>query len=138
VALSRSKLYLLLTVLFGVGYIWLFTQMYGKEHQKFTTDVCLFKKVTDVPCPSCGSTRATVSLFEGHFIESILWNPFGIIISLALVIVPIWLVYDFISKKETLYIFYGKFEKAVQNKWIAIPLIILVLLNWIWNIKKGF
>jgi hypothetical protein len=36
-----------------------------------------------------------------------------------------------------LYNFYNQTELVLKRKWIAIPAILLVLLNWIWNIAKG-
>jgi len=39
------------------------------------TPVCLFKRVTHVPCLSCGSTRAALELLHGRPIEAWLMNP---------------------------------------------------------------
>jgi len=64
-------------------------------------------------------------------------NPFGIIVAILMVIAPIWILFDIITKKDTFYFWYKKTEEIIQIKWIAITLIILVLLNWIWNIYKG-
>jgi hypothetical protein len=54
-----------------------------------------------------------------------------------LLVLPVWLVFDLISRKSTLYHFYNRSERFLQRKWIAIPAILLVLLNWVWNIAKG-
>lgn len=54
-----------------------------------------------------------------------------------MVIVPVWLLYDVISKKDTLYSNYRKFENTIKIRWVAIVLILLILANWIWNIQKG-
>jgi hypothetical protein len=45
--------------------------------------------------------------------------------------------YDWVSQKETLLQAYCKVEMSLQRKRIAIPAILLVLGNWIWNIYKG-
>lgn len=36
---------------------------------------CLFKAVTSVPCPTCGSTRLARALTEFRPMEAFLWNP---------------------------------------------------------------
>jgi hypothetical protein len=37
--------------------------------------LCLFKRVTGVPCPTCGFTRGVFSLLRGHPVEAWLCNP---------------------------------------------------------------
>jgi len=50
---------------------------------------------------------------------------------------PIWIAYDLVSRKETLLNFYKKTESYLKQKRIAIPVILLIITNWIWNIYKG-
>jgi hypothetical protein len=66
-----------------------------------------------------------------------LWNPFGLIIMAILILAPIWMATDLLLKKDSLFHFYNRTELFLRRKWIAIPAIFLVLLNWIWNIYKG-
>jgi hypothetical protein len=63
-------------------------------------------------------------------------NPFGILSAAILLAVPVWLIYDLISKKQTLLDFYKKAEQTMSIRWIAILLVALVLANWMWNIYK--
>jgi hypothetical protein len=37
--------------------------------------LCLFKHLTGVPCPTCGLTRGGVSLLKGRFVQAWLFNP---------------------------------------------------------------
>jgi len=97
----------------------------------------LFKRVTGVPCPSCGTTRSVLSILKGDVLEGILWNPFGIIIIFILFIFPVWIISDVLGRKDTLFNVYNQTELFLKRKWIAIPAILLVLVNWIWNIVKG-
>jgi hypothetical protein len=99
--------------------------------------VCLIKNVTGFPCPSCGTTRAVELLLQGKVRESLVANPFGILVTLIMVLVPFWILFDLIFKKETFYIYYKKIEETLKIKWLAAVLIALVILNWIWNIYKG-
>ena len=40
-----------------------------------TMPVCLFKRLTGVPCPTCGFTRGTLALLHGHPVHAWLFNP---------------------------------------------------------------
>ena len=133
----RNKLYAILAAACAAGYTWLLLTYYRNISNESDFGVCLFKQVTGIPCPSCGSTRSVLALLRGDFAGALFWNPFGILIILILIISPVWMIYDIVLRKESLYIFYNRSEQFFKRKWIAIPAITLVLLNWIWNIYKG-
>lgn len=116
------------------GYIWLY---FGLNTNNGPVHVCLIKHTTNVPCPSCGSTRSVVSLSKGNFKEAFMINPFGYIISFIMLIAPVWIVIDIAAKKKTLFEFYKRIELTLKKPQYTIPLILLVIFNWIWNIGKG-
>ncbi|WP_284650852.1 DUF2752 domain-containing protein [Flavobacterium terrisoli] len=99
--------------------------------------MCIIKNVTGYPCPSCGTTRAVTLLLEGKLIDSLLLNPFGIIVAVIMIGCPVWVLTDIALKKETFFKAYKKAEATIRKPWIAIVLILLVLLNWIWNLYKN-
>ncbi len=37
--------------------------------------LCLFKRLTGCPCPTCGFTRGVLSLLQGHPLQGWLYNP---------------------------------------------------------------
>ncbi|MDP3641711.1 MAG: DUF2752 domain-containing protein [Bacteroidota bacterium] len=135
--MARNKLYVLLSSACAAGYIWLMLTYHRNVSLALEPGVCLFKRVTGVPCPSCGSTRSVLSILNGDIIGAILWNPFGIIIVSILLVFPVWMIGDVLSRKNTLFNAYNRTELFLKRRWIAIPAILLVLLNWIWNIFKG-
>lgn len=135
--MGRNKLYALLSTACITGYIWLIVTYYRHASLASEPGVCLFKRATGIPCPSCGSTRSVLAILNGHFNEALLINPFGILILLILIVGPAWMIFDFLSRNDSFYRFYNQTEIILRRKWIAIPLILLVLLNWIWNISKG-
>jgi hypothetical protein len=49
---------------------------------------------------------------------------------------PVWVLTDIIRKKDTFFNWYKKSESTMRKPRLAIILIVLVLLNWIWNIYK--
>jgi hypothetical protein len=61
----------------------------------------------------------------------------GLIVAAIMLLVPFWIAFDMIFKKDTLFRFYKKAEKIFQKRWVAIPAIMLIIGNWIWNIIKG-
>jgi hypothetical protein len=135
--MNKNKLYKLIILACFLGYGWLFfANSFIVKSSKIDFTVCLVKRVTSYPCPSCGTTRAISQFFKGHFLDSLWLNPFGIIVSLIMIICPIWIAIDLYTKKDTFYRFYLKTETFLKTKKVYIPLLILVILNWIWNINK--
>lgn len=121
----------------AAGYLWL---AFNIQHEKKHIDgieVCLFKRVTNIPCPSCGSTRAMLSLTKGNFANALDTNPIGFILAFILLIVPFWIIVDFIGRKDSFFRLYQRMEKVLNKPQYAIPLVLLIVINWIWNISKG-
>lgn len=133
--LSRNKLYLLLFIACLAGYIWLFF-VTSNATNNISVEVCVIKHLTSVPCPSCGSTRSVISLSNGDFREALIFNPLGYLVAVIMVVTPIWIVLDLATKKKTLFDFYKKLEIQLKKPRIAIPLVLLLIFNWIWNIVK--
>ncbi|WP_116787734.1 DUF2752 domain-containing protein [Flavobacterium psychrotrophum] len=133
--MKRRRLYIILTVLLITGYAWVFWQLYGEQKSHSFTP-CVFKAVTGVPCPSCGITRSLTTLAKGDLIMAAYINPLGLFAACIMLITPLWLLYDISLKKETLLKSYTRFEGIISKKWIAIPLIVLIMANWAWNIYK--
>jgi len=42
---------------------------------------CLFEWLTGVPCPACGITRSVLCIYDFQIVESLKFNPNGILIS---------------------------------------------------------
>lgn len=133
--MKRNQLYIFLLIVIGLGYSWL---IYSNTNHSTTKPLgCLFKKITTYPCPSCGTTRSVSFLFQGDFSQALWLNPFGVIVGLAMLVIPIWIVIDFSKKSSSFFVFYKATERYISKMPIAIFLILLVLLNWYWNIKKN-
>ena len=135
-SLDRNKLYLILFIACLAGYVWLYFSITKNITENKSVEVCLIKHVTNIPCPSCGSTRSVISLIKGDFIEALNFNPIGYLIAIIMLIAPLWIIADTIKRTKTLFDFYLKIETYLKRPKIAIPLILLVIINWIWNITK--
>ena len=135
--MTRNKLYYLVLLACFLSYSWLlFLKLSFVEKSDLDLTVCLFKRITSLPCPSCGTTRAVSYLFNGEMVNSFYMNPFGFIVAIIMIVSPVWIFFDFIKGKQSFFDFYKKAEHLIRNKTIAISLIVLVILNWIWNIYK--
>lgn len=134
--LKPKNVYLLLTITCLLGWAWL---LHSFIFQKYDVgvNVCLSKHITSIPCPSCGTTRSVMALFQEDVFKAMYWNPIGIVASCVLVLVPFLLLYDWIFKKKTIYKVYLRAEETLSKPLFYIPLCVLVLLNWFWNIYKG-
>lgn len=136
-SISSSKLYTVLVISCMAGYLWLYINISINQTEIKTVEVCLIKHATNIPCPSCGSTRSVISLVKGNFSDALQINPLGYIVAIIMVLIPIWILIDIAIKKKTLFEFYQKMETYLIKPKVAIPLIGLVIINWIWNITKG-
>ena len=134
--MTRNRLYLLLFGGIAISYGWVAWQL-SKEHKHLPFTPCPFKNITGIACPSCGITRSLALLAHGRFADAAYINPLGLFAGLIMVIAPLWLLYDVITGSSSLLKGYHAFEKFLQKKYIAIPLIALIVANWGWNIYKG-
>jgi hypothetical protein len=133
--LKDRKIYtvLVLLSLASAGWLAYALQAHHYEH----TTLCLFKNITGFPCPSCGITRSIIFLGQGDVSQAWNTNPLGIVAACLLVIVPIWIIWDLIQKDTSLARFFQLAENKIKtHKSIYIPLIVLVAINWGWNILK--
>ena len=135
--LDRNKLYSVLFIACLAGYVWLYFSVTKNITEKKLVEVCIIKHATNIPCPSCGSTRSVISLTKGDFIGALKFNPIGYLVAIIMLIAPIWIIADTIKGTKTLFNFYIKTETYLKRPKIAISLILLVIINWIWNITKG-
>lgn len=133
--MTKNRLYILVFTACLIGFLYFFYKIQSSNDESFS--VCFIKNATGIPCPSCGSTRAVIAFFNGDLLQSIAINPFGILVSSIMIVAPFWILIDWILKKNSFYLFYKKTEAKLKNPIIYIPLIVLVIANWIWNILKN-
>ncbi len=135
--MQRNKLYSLVLIASLAGIIWISWNLINESNSNLIYTTCIIKSATNVPCPSCGTTRSIITLIKGDIIESLSVNPLGILLSMIVIVFPIWVLLDFIQMKSRFLYFFQNAEKFFQRREVAITSIILILSNWIWNIYKG-
>jgi hypothetical protein len=63
---------------YGVVFVWaalglmVLALSHGRERP---VELCNFKRLTGIPCPTCGFTRGTLRFLGGHPVEGWLFNP---------------------------------------------------------------
>ncbi len=131
---KKNRLYLITGIICFFGILWL-----GFLHYFHTAvTLCPVKNLTGYPCPSCGSSRAIDAFLHGNIWEAILINPLGIISLFLLASIICLILVDLITKRDYYFRVYNAAEEFLKkNKLISVLLIILLIANWIWNIKKG-
>jgi hypothetical protein len=68
----------------GASAIWL------SDYLDRPVQLCLVKRLTGYPCPTCGSTRSALSLLHGHIIRAWLYNPLLFsVLSLFVVVIAV-------------------------------------------------
>ncbi len=85
-------------------------------------DLCFFRRLTGLSCPTCGLSRSMLSLSRGHLIEAISYNPFMLVLT---VVIFIYLATEILFKISISI-------KATKKQYrvISITLTLLFLVNW--------
>ncbi len=134
---GRFRFYSFFTTLTALGHGWLWFHYLSRSKAEVYLHSCPVKLSTNLPCPSCGSTRSALSLIEGDLWAALYTNPMGLLVAAIMLILPLWIAFDLCFRKNGLMRAYKRIELIVRRPQWAIPLAALVLLNWIWNISKG-
>jgi hypothetical protein len=136
--MTRNGLYRFVVLAALVGYLFIgYLFHIGFPYNDQDLNVCLFKRITTLPCPSCGATHSIMYLIHGDFNRAFMENPLGIILAICLLVFPLWVLFDWIKSKDNFFLFYKRIETLFRMKTVAIPAIAMLLINWIWNIHKG-
>ena len=136
--MSKKNLYLLILGFAFAGYTWVILNQYLITNHKRTVNVCLFRQVTGIPCPSCGTTHSVLSIFRGDYRQALNENILGFPAILMMIIFPGWVLIDLFRKKDSFYSFYFRVEVFLRKKWVAWFALGLLLANWGWNIYRSF
>jgi hypothetical protein len=134
--ITKNKLYVFLLLACFLGYVWIVYAMHVPS-SKGDFHFCFIKSIINVPCPSCGTTRSLMALAIGEFENAFYWNPLGYLIGSLMILLPLWIITDFILKSSSCYLCYEYLASRLLQKKYTFPVIILILINWYWNIKKG-
>jgi hypothetical protein len=94
--------------------------------------LCVFKGLTGLPCPTCGSTRALGRLFALDFAGALAMNPFT---TLVAVLVAAWAVADLVllPRRRALDL---EVPRPLAFA-LRVSALVLFLANWVYLIAVG-
>jgi hypothetical protein len=86
---------------------------------------CVFKKVTGIPCLTCGATRSVVALSNFDIIKSFKFNPLMLLAVLVTLGFSFFVFLGWLSKRRVAVIMSSR-EKVI----LRYSIIILIISNW--------
>lgn len=98
---------------------------------KYLNFDCIWKRLFNISCPSCGMSRALKLILKGKIIESFSYNILAFPIIVILITLAIVSIIDIIFKKQYLYTIY----KFILNHYV-IFIIMPIMISWVINIIR--
>jgi hypothetical protein len=121
----------MLALLLGfAGQIWIVYSYFRLESREETFNTCIFRRVTGIPCPSCGTVHSIISIAHGRFSQALEENPMGYAGLLMVAVIPWWVLADLLLSRDSFYRFYLGTEKVLKRKTVIIPLLLIIMLLW--------
>lgn len=90
--------------------------------------LCLFRRMTHLPCPFCGTTRTLAALSRGELISAFLFNPLACTLFILTLSTALFLLFYLPFQKEK------KIQLWPKNgsKYTVKISLLLILANWIY------
>ena len=128
--LQRVKFPIRLSIL--IAFLFL-ARVLAVRSEGFSTgpSLCLFRNVTGLPCPFCGSTRSVGHILQGEFSAALYSNPLGY---LGLAFIILLLLSPLTVKKTSNYLA-KKWWLLTQRNQIVIT-VGLIVLAWVLNLPR--
>lgn len=87
---------------------------------------CVFRGMSGIPCPTCGATRAFLSMATGNFLDAVTMNPLVVILVSAAIVSCLYSVVSLFCSMRRITFFPSEREKDGMR----ITAVMIVLLNW--------
>jgi hypothetical protein len=91
---------------------------------------CVFKSLTGVPCPTCGSTRSVAFLAHGHLLAAFCMNPVTAAVVIAVLAAFLYRLITVVFDLPGMNIDLSNLEKNL----VRVIAVLVLLLNWIYLI----
>ncbi len=89
---------------------------------------CVFRRVTGLPCPTCGSTRSIVFLAQGDITSAFFMNPLVGACAIAAVLFLLYSLFTLVFDVPRIGVVLSESEKDRLRALV----VLLVLLNWLY------
>ncbi len=124
----------ILSVFWVLACIWLYINNF--EGQTAIV-VCPSKLFYGIPCPGCGTTRATLMFLHCEISKALMFNPNCIIALLFIFGLPIVSMVSILMKRNYVNIMYIKAEKIMSNYLVTMIFIVIEACIWVHNIVNN-
>jgi len=135
--MTRKNLYILVLLLGLAGQILIGYSFYKIQRQEEAFTLCLFKQVTGLPCPSCGTIHSIVFILHGDIRNALKTNPLGFPGLLFAAVLPVWILGDLAFRKSSFLKFYHRIQEILENKRLLFAFLFLVLIVWLWKLGQA-
>jgi hypothetical protein len=89
---------------------------------------CIFRSVTGVQCPTCGTTRAATAFLEGDLLAAFAANPLAAVVGLAFVAgAPL-------ATLGAVFRWPIPVLKWSDSSWLRVGLLLVIAINWLYVI----
>lgn len=97
-------------------------------------DICMLHRITGIPCPGCGLTRAFCAISHGDFAAAWCFNPFGFLFYAGVLSVPFWAIWKWKNPGRRLLS-----ERGRNTVWTTLLVLCLAMIAYdIWRICHGW
>lgn len=95
--------------------------------------LCFFHRLTGIPCPTCGSTRAALHLLRGNWRAAVASHPLAAVLMTVAALYALWAVVGLLLVRRL------PVPRATPRAWFwtGAVLMALLLLNWAYLIARG-
>ena len=97
-----------------------------ETHRQLGLPECTFKRITGLPCPSCGMTTSFALTIRGDLVNGVQANSVGVLLALFLLVAIPWCIGSAFCERT---LFIRSVERSMMV--IVIGLLSLMLLRWV-------
>ena len=105
-------------------------------YQSITYRICVFRKLTDHPCPFCGYSRSFSAITDGHWVWAFHNSPFTVVLYGLTVVLLVWNVVPLLTGYRLLR--GPALQFPSRRFWTLIWVFIgFLVLNWGYRLAMG-
>jgi hypothetical protein len=95
--------------------------------------VCLFHRITGLPCLTCGLTRCTIAFFHGNFATAWRWNPLVFLTLCGVVLFDSYALVTLLTRSRRLRMLFCTQKARTLMRFFVIA---ALALNWIYLLSN--
>lgn len=95
--------FLIINIACGVAFIMMFAVMLLQKIHVVPSIPCGLVVIFHIYCPGCGGTRALFSMMQGHFLESLYYNPAVLLGALLIIYYEVAVIVTLVKDNGKIY-----------------------------------